>query len=83
MSEYVLDREHLAKLLAEERAVDGDYIWSRHEHFDDESPVLVYERDHVPSGNRRYFVLDRYDTEKAVWTEVSKVPEISYRWIRV
>lgn len=83
MNEYVLDREHLHKLLGGERAVDGDYIWSRHGHFDEESAVLVYERDHVPSGNRRYFVLDRYDTEKVVWAEVAKVPQISYRWIRV
>lgn len=83
MTEYVLDREHLHTLLSAKRAVDGDYIWSRWEYFDEESPVLVYQRDHVPSGNRRYFVLDGYDTERAVWAEVAKVPQISYRWIRV
>lgn len=77
---FALDREHFNRLLSKGTVRDGDYQWSIHDMFDDDSVIRVYLRYHV-SGVRTYWVVHDYDSERALMRAVRRVPVITHHWI--
>ena len=82
MSEYLLDREHFSRLLNGEHVGEQDYVWS----FFQRDMVLgrdIYLRDHIPSCFRTFWIIDSFDTERAVMVAIKKVTQILHAWVRV
>jgi len=81
--EYALGRDDFGKIANGWDTPVGDYVWSIHDGPID--PQVVYQRDHVPSGVKTFWVLDRegLDGRVFVMAAVDRAAVFSFEWVRV